>query len=162
MARRGEEDHRHMTQPEKSTRPVRSSRGDYRVFRTIPTRWADNDVYGHVNNVVYYAWFDTAVNAWLMENRLLDISGSDIIGLVVETGCSYFESVAFPEEVELGLCVAGLGRSSVTYHIGVFRKGQDPAIAQGRFVHVHVTRADQRPATIPDKARALMEAIRVF
>jgi acyl-CoA thioester hydrolase len=150
-----------MTQPEKSSRPARSSRGDYRVFRTIPTRWADNDVYGHVNNVVYYGWFDTAVNAWLMENGLLDIAGSQIIGLVVETGCSYFESVAFPEEVELGLCVSALGRSSVTYHIGVFRKGQEMAIAQGRFVHVHVTRHDQRSAPIPDETRRLMEMILV-
>jgi acyl-CoA thioester hydrolase len=161
MARLGEGDRRHMKQPDKSSRPARSSRGDYRVFRAIPTRWADNDVYGHVNNVVYYGWFDTAVNAWLMENGLLDISGSEVIGLVVETGCSYFESVAFPEEVEVGLCVAALGRSSVTYHIGVFRQGQELAIAQGRFVHVHVTRADQKPAMIPDRARALMEAIRI-
>jgi acyl-CoA thioester hydrolase len=150
-----------MKQPEKSSRPARSSRADYRVFRTIPTRWGDNDVYGHVNNVVYYGWFDTVVNAWLIENGLLDIAGSEIIGLVVETGCSYFESVAFPEEIELGLCVAALGRSSVTYHIGVFRKGQADAVAQGRFVHVHVMRADQRPVPIPDKARTLMESIRV-
>jgi acyl-CoA thioester hydrolase len=161
MARRGDEERRHMTQPEKSSRPIRSSRGDYRVFRAIPTRWADNDVYGHVNNVIYYGWFDTAVNAWLMENGLLDIPDSEIIGLVVETGCSYFESVAFPEVVELGLCVTAMGRSSVTYRIGVFREGQDLAIAQGRFVHVHVTRADQKPANIPDGTRAMMETIRV-
>jgi acyl-CoA thioester hydrolase len=160
MARRGEGERRGMTQPEKIGRPARSSRGDYRVFRTIPTRWADNDVYGHVNNVAYYGWFDTAVNAWLMESGLLDLARSEIIGLVAETGCSYFESVAFPEEVELGLCVAALGRSSVTYQIGVFRKGQELAIAQGRFVHVHVTRADQKPAPIPDRTRAMMEAIR--
>jgi acyl-CoA thioester hydrolase len=149
-----------MTQPQTTDRPARSSRGDYRVFRTIPTRWADNDVYGHVNNVVHYGWFDTAVNAWLIENGLLDISGSGVIGLVVETGCRYFESVAFPEEVEVGLGVTALGRSSVTYGIGVFRKGQEMAIAQGRFVHVHVTRHDQRPAPIPERARALMETIR--
>jgi acyl-CoA thioester hydrolase len=149
-----------MSQPEKTSRPARTSRGDYRVFRAIPTRWADNDAYGHVNNVIHYSWFDTAVNAWLMENGLLDIAGSGTIGLVVETSCSYFESVAFPEEVELGIAVAALGQSSVTYRIGVFRQGQDIAIAQGRFVHVHVTRADQRPAPIPDRARALMQAIR--
>jgi acyl-CoA thioester hydrolase len=149
-----------MQTPPATARPERSGRADYCVFRAIPTRWADNDVYGHVNNVVYYGWFDTAVNAWLLECGLLDIAGSEIIGLVAETSCSYFESVAFPEEVEIGLAVAALGRSSVTYRIGVFRKGGETAIAQGRFVHVHVARATQMPVPIPDAARARMEAIR--
>jgi acyl-CoA thioester hydrolase len=144
------------------SRPARTTRGDYRVFRTIPTRWADNDVYGHVNNVVYYSWFDTAVNAWAMESGLLDIAGSEVIGLVAETSCSYFESVAFPEEIEIGIAVSALGRSSVTYRIGVFRTGGEIAIAQGHFVHVHVARVSQAPVPIPDKARARMEAIRAL
>ncbi len=151
-----------MSDESKPQRPARTTRADYRVFRAMPTRWADNDVYGHVNNVIYYGWFDTAVNAWLMENGLLDIAGSDAIGLVVETGCSYFESVAFPEEVEIGIAVTALGRSSVTYRIGVFRRGGDHAIAQGRFTHVYVTRADQRPTPIPEKARARMGQIRAL
>lgn len=149
-----------MNSTPKPSRPARTTRADYRVFRAIPTRWADNDVYGHVNNVVYYGWFDTAVNGWLVENGLLDIGSSEIVGLVVETSCSYLESVAFPEEVEIGIAVAALGRSSVTYQVGVFRKGGDVAIAQGRFTHVYVTRADQRPTPIPERARARMEAIR--
>ncbi|MGL4727867.1 MAG: acyl-CoA thioesterase [Bosea sp. (in: a-proteobacteria)] len=146
----------------KAPRPARTTRADYRVFRTIPTRWADNDVYGHVNNVVYYGWFDTAVNAWLIENGLLAIAGSEVTGLVAETSCSYFESVAFPEDVEIGIAVSKLGRSSVTYRTAVFRKGGDMAIAQGHFVHVYVSRATQTPVPIPDMARAQMEAIRAL
>ncbi len=143
-------------------KPVRSTRGEYRVFRTIPTRWADNDVYGHVNNVVYYEWFDTAVNGWLIENGLLDAAASDIVGLVVETGCSYFESVGFPETVGIGLTVSKLGTSSVTYRIGVFREACELAAAQGHFTHVYVDRKSQRPVPIPDGARALMLTISIL
>jgi len=135
----------------------RLTRVAFGVFRSIPTRWADNDVYGHVNNVVYHSWFDTAVNAWLVERGFLDIAGSAVVGLVVETTCSYFESVAFPETVALGLGVERLGTSSVTYRIGVFRQGGERAAAQGRFTHVYVDRATQRPVPIPQDLRAALE-----
>jgi acyl-CoA thioester hydrolase len=142
-----------------SGRQERLDRAAFGVFRPIPTRWHDNDVYGHVNNVVYYAWFDTAVNAWLVERGFLDIAGSATVGLVVETTCTYFESVAFPETVELGLGVERLGTSSVTYRIGVFRQDSRLAAAQGRFTHVYVDRATQRPVPIPADLRAALEAL---
>ncbi len=140
-------------------RAARLGRGDFRVFRAIATRWHDNDVFGHVNNVVYYAWFDTAVNAWLVENGQLDPATSPVVGLVVETGCSYFESVAFPETVQAAIAVERFGSSSVTYRIGIFRAGADRAAAQGRFTHVYVARATQRPVPIPAALRALLETI---
>jgi acyl-CoA thioester hydrolase len=142
-------------------RPVRLSRGAFRVFRAVPTRWMDNDVFGHVNNVIYYSWFDTAVNAWLVESGLLDIGGSDVVGLVAETSCTYFESVAFPETVEAAIAVERVGHSSVTYRIGIFRAGSDLAAAQGRFTHVYVERKTQRPVAIPGAAKLLMNAINV-
>ncbi len=142
-----------------SGRQERLARAAFGVFRAIPTRWHDNDVYGHVNNIVYYSWFDTAVNAWLIERGFLDIAGSATVGLVVETTCSYFESVAFPETVELGLGVERLGTSSVTYRIGVFRQGGERAAAQGRFTHVYVARATQRPVPIPADLRAALEGL---
>lgn len=137
-------------------KPARLTRADLRHFTTIQTRWQDNDVFGHVNNVVYYAWFDTAVNGWLIDRGLLDPAASSIIGLVVETGCSYAESVAFPEPVSIGIAVDRLGSSSVRYRIGVFREHGDLAIAQGHFTHVYVDRASQRPVPIPDAIRAAM------
>lgn len=140
-------------------RQPRLTRADFRVFRAIPTRWHDNDAYGHVNNVVYYGWFDTAVNAWLIEGGFLDLAGSEIVGLVAETGCTYFESVAFPETVEAGIAVERLGNSSVTYRIGIFRQGGAEAAAQGRFTHVYVERADQKPVQIPAPLRGALAAI---
>src|SRR3954465_1172127 len=140
-------------------RKVRSRRGDYRVFRPIPTRWMDNDPYGHVNNVVYYSWFDTAVNTYLIEAGVLDIGGSPTVGVVIETGCTYFESVSYPETVEAGLAVTKLGRTSVTYGVGIFKRGGAFAAAQGHFVHVYVDRATQRPTDIPDDVRAKLEAL---
>lgn len=139
-----------------SERQPRLTRADFRVFRAIPTRWHDNDAYGHVNNVVYYGWFDTAVNAWLIEGGFLDLAGSDVVGLVVETGCTYFESVAFPETVEAGIAVERLGNSSVTYRIGIFRQGGAQAAAQGRFTHVYVERAGQKPVPIPAPLRGAL------
>jgi acyl-CoA thioester hydrolase len=136
-----------------SERAARLTRADFRHFRSIPTRWMDNDVYGHVNNVVYYSYFDTAVNAYLVENGLLDIEKSEIVGLVAETGCSFFASVAFPDQLDVGIAVSRLGRSSVTYAIGIFRAGEDAAAAQGRFVHVYVERASGRPVEIPANIR---------
>ena len=134
-------------------RAIRTKRADYRHFLAIPTRWSDNDAYAHVNNVVYYSWFDTVVNRWLVENGLLDIAASPVVSLVVETGCNYFESVAFPDTVHAGLAVERLGSSSIVYAIGIFREGSDDAAAQGRFVHVTVDRATQRPVPIPTHAR---------
>ncbi len=142
-----------------SARQSRLTRADFRVFRAIPTRWHDNDAYGHVNNVVYYGWFDTAVNAWLIENGFLDLAGSEIVGLVAETGCTYFESVAFPETVEVGIAVERLGNSSVTYRIGIFRQGGEQAAAQGRFTHVYVERASLTPVPIPAPLRGALVAI---
>jgi acyl-CoA thioester hydrolase len=142
-----------------SERQPRLSRADFRVFRAIPTRWHDNDAFGHVNNVVYYGWFDTAVNAWLIENDFLDLAGSEIVGLVAETGCTYFESVAFPETVEAAIAVERLGNSSVTYRIGIFRQGGEQAVAQGRFTHVYVARASQKPVPIPAPLRAALAAM---
>jgi acyl-CoA thioester hydrolase len=134
-------------------------RSDYRHFREITTRWMDNDVYGHVNNVVYYSWFDTAVNQFLIEGGALDIEGSPVIGLVVETQCNYFASVAFPDRIDAGIRVAKLGNSSVRYEVGIFRKGEDSAAAQGHFVHVYVDRASRKAATLPDTLRTLLQTI---
>jgi len=142
--------------PERTTRLTRSA---FRLFRPIATRWMDNDAYGHVNNVHYYSYFDTAVNGWLIDEGLLDFTRSPVVGLVVETGCTYFESVAFPERLEAGIGVAHLGRSSVRYVIGIFKEGAELAAAQGHFVHVYVDRATQRPVDIPARTR---EALRTL
>ena len=142
-----------------STRQPRLSRAAFKLFRPIPTRWHDNDVFGHVNNVVYYSWFDTGVNAWLIEQGFLDPATSPVVGLVVETTCTYFESVAFPETVEIGLALERLGSSSVTYRLGIFRQGGTQAAAQGRFTHVYVERATQKPVPIPAGLRAALEAL---
>ena len=147
-----------MTSPvsDRSTRPDRSA---FRLFRPIATRWMDNDAYGHVNNVHYYSYFDSAVNGWLVEQGLLAITESPVIGLVVESGCTYFESVAFPDALEAGIAVAHLGRSSVRYRIGIFKDGAGQAAAQGHFVHVYVDRATQRPVDIPAKAREALKQL---
>jgi acyl-CoA thioester hydrolase len=137
-----------------------NARADYRHFHPITTRWSDNDVYGHVNNVVYYSWFDTAVNQFLIASGVLDIETSPVIGLVIETRCNYVEAVAFPEQVTAGVRVAQLGNSSVRYEVGIFREDQERAAAQGHFVHVYVDRASRRPAPIPAPMRALLETIR--
>jgi acyl-CoA thioester hydrolase len=131
-------------------------RADYRHWKRITTRWHDNDVYGHVNNTVYYAWFDTAVNDWLIDNGLLALDGDGPIGLVVETGCRYAASVSFPSDVEIGLLIDRLGQSSVTYHLGVFGGGSPDAAAEGHFTHVYVDRVSRRPVPIPETARQRM------
>jgi acyl-CoA thioester hydrolase len=141
-------------------RQARPGRDAFRLFRPIPTRWMDNDVYGHVNNVVYYSYFDTAVNAHLVEAGVLDPAASPVTGLVVETGCTYFESVAFPDTVEAGLAVDKLGRSSVTYRVAIFKQGAPLAAALGRFTHVYVERATGRPVEIPGPVRAVLEPLR--
>lgn len=141
------------------SRPVPRGRDEYRWFMTIATRWADNDAYGHVNNTVYYEWFDTAVNRWLVDQGLLDIAAGDPIGLVVETGCSYFAPLSFPGEVEVGIALERLGSSSVTYRIGVFGADQAEASAQGHFTHVYVGRDSRRPVPLPDAWRARLESL---
>lgn len=142
-----------------SKRPIPRPRDAYRRFSTISLRWADNDAYGHVNNVVYYAWFDTAVNEMLVERGLLDISAGDPIGLVVETGCRYFAALSYPGAVEVGLRIAKLGNSSVTYELGVFRPGEAAPVAEGHFTHVYVARDDRRPTPLPDSWRNELEKL---
>jgi acyl-CoA thioester hydrolase len=134
-------------------------RGFYKAWCTIATRWADNDAYGHVNNVVYYGWFDTAVNGWLIEAGLLDISGGDPIGLVVETGCRYARPLAFPQAVEVGIVVDAIGTSSVRYRLGVFAEGEAEPAAEGHFVHVYVGREKRRPVTLPDHWRSRLNPL---
>jgi acyl-CoA thioester hydrolase len=143
-----------------TSRGARGARADYLHFQTISTRWMDNDVYGHVNNVVYYAFFDTAVNKLLIEEGLLDIARSTIIGLVVETQCRYFAPIAFPDDVHAGVRVAHLGRSSVRYEIGLFRSQDDLASAEGYFVHVYVDRATNRPVELTSQMRSFLESFR--
>lgn len=137
-------------------RPRPDDRSSYRVFRRVPTRWADNDMYGHVNNVVYYGWFDTVVNALLIEHGALDVRNGATVGFVIETQCNYFEPLAFPQTVEAGLRVAHAGRSSVRYEIGLFAEGAALASAQGHFVHVYVDRATQRPVALPEALRRVV------
>ncbi|WP_300544182.1 thioesterase family protein [Maricaulis sp.] len=135
------------------------ARDAYRRFRLLPTRWADNDIYGHVNNAAYYGFFDTAVNSFLIEEAGLDIHDGAVVGLVVETGCNYFAALAYPETVEAGVRVARIGTSSVTYEIGLFRQGEDVPAAQGHFVHVYVDRGSRRPVGLPRTLRTALEAI---
>lgn len=142
-----------------SDRPVPSARADYRAFRAITTRWMDNDVYGHMNNVVHYSLFDTAVNGWLIERGVLDIHGGDQIGLVVETGCRYFAEMAFPDVVTAGLRVARLGSSSVRYEVGLFRNDEETAAAEGFFVHVYVDRQSRRPKPLGEALRDVLAEI---
>ena len=140
-------------------RTAPATRASYRHFLALPTRWHDNDAYGHVNNVVYYAFFDTAVNAHLIREGGLDIAADPFVGLVVETQCQFYRSLAFPDTVEAGLRVDKLGHSSVVYAIGIFLQGDDEAAATGRFVHVWVDRATQRPVRVPERIRAALEAL---
>ncbi|MCV0397908.1 MAG: acyl-CoA thioesterase [Rhizobiaceae bacterium] len=133
------------------------SRVDFRVFRPITTRWMDNDIYGHMNNVVHYSLFDTAVNGWLIERGVLDIKAGDQIGLVVETGCRYHAELAFPDLVTAGIRVARLGTSSVRYEVGLFRNDETEAAAEGFFVHVYVDRVSRRPKALAERLRATLE-----
>lgn len=144
-----------------SERSAPATRSGFPVFEPIETRWADNDVYGHVNNVAYYAFFDTAVNRWLIGQGLLDIEAGNPIGLVVETGCRYHAPAAFPERLEAGIRIARLGSSSVRYEIALFREGEATAIAEGFFVHVYVDRESRRPAALPDAWRGRLAALQV-
>jgi acyl-CoA thioester hydrolase len=142
-----------------AAKPQPEPRSAYRAFRPITTRWMDNDVYGHVNNVVYYSWFDTAVNAHLIERGVLDIHAGATIGLVVETQCNYFAPLAFPDTIEAGIRVARIGGSSVRYEVGLFGARQETTAARGHFVHVYVDRATRRPAPLPDAFRRVLEEL---
>jgi acyl-CoA thioester hydrolase len=143
----------------KPFKPSPEARSAYRVLRPITTRWSDNDAYGHVNNVVYYSWFDTAVNAYLIEQGALDIHGGVTIGLVIETQCNYFAPLAFPQTVEAGIRVAHMGASSVRYEVGIF--GSEPlCAAKGHFVHVYVNAQTRRPTTLPEKFKTVLETLR--
>jgi acyl-CoA thioester hydrolase len=134
-------------------RTVPEQRAAYHYFRRVPTRWMDNDVYGHVNNVVFYSYFDTVVNAFLVHEGGLDVESGSIIGLCVESQCRYHAPVSFPDVLDAGLRVAKIGRSSVRYEVGIFRAGEDTAAAQGHFVHVFVDRVTRRPVDLPEQIR---------
>ena len=136
-------------------------RDDYRHFQPITTRWHDNDIYGHVNNVTYYSYFDSAVNAYLIAEGGLDIHDGEVVGFVVSSSCDYFASIAFPEVIEVGLRVGKLGNSSVQYELAIFRSAEEQACAAGRFVHVFVDRASNRPAPIPTALRAALQRLLV-
>ncbi len=142
-----------------AVRPAPVARAHYRHFQSIGTRWADNDVYGHANNVVYYSWFDTAVNAYLIAHGALDFHRGGVIGLVVESGCSYFAPLAFPQTIEAGLRVAHCGRSSVRYEVGLFAPGAPSTAAHGYFVHVYVDREQRLPQPLPDALGQALAAL---
>jgi len=143
----------------KNEKPQSAQRSAYKVFRRITTRWMDNDAYGHVNNVVYYSWFDTAVNAYLIEQGVLDIEHGQTIGLVIETRCNYFAPLAFPQTVDAGIRVAHLGSSSVRYEVGLFAQGEALSAARGHFVHVYVNRETRRPTALPANLKTVLETL---
>ncbi|WP_442967017.1 acyl-CoA thioesterase [Rhizobium sp. C4] len=136
-----------------------STRADYRAFRTIQTRWMDNDIYGHMNNVVHYSLFDTAVNGWLIEAGLLDLKAGTEVGLVVETGCRYHAEMMFPDVVSAGIRVARIGSSSVRYEVGLFRNDEETASAEGFFIHVYVDRETRRPKALSEAMRKALSEI---
>jgi acyl-CoA thioester hydrolase len=135
------------------TEPTELRREHFRVQRTLPTRWSDDDTYGHVNNVVHYALFDTAVNGWLIEASGVDIRRLPAIGLVVETSCRYFAELRFPEIVTAGIALEKLGTSSVVYQLALFGEGRDEPAAVGRFVHVYVDVTERQPTPVPAEIR---------
>jgi acyl-CoA thioester hydrolase len=141
------------------SKPVPTTRADYPHFLTINTRWSDNDMYGHVNNVVYYSYFDTVVNGYLVREGALELKAGRIIGLVAETHCSYFASLAFPDHVDAGLRVTRIGNTSVRYEVGIFSEGSEQPAAQGYFVHVYVDRDTRRPVALPDELMAALKPL---
>jgi acyl-CoA thioester hydrolase len=145
--------------PNPTARANPQPRSAYKAFVPITTRWADNDVYGHVNNVVFYSWFDTAVNGYLIQQGALDIHHGSTIGLVVETQCNYFAPVSFPQAVTAGIRVAHRGMSSVRYEVGLFADDAQFANACGHFVHVYVDKASRRPVALPDNLKNLLETL---
>jgi acyl-CoA thioester hydrolase len=141
------------------SRPEPLGRGAFKAWQSFATRWADNDVYGHVNNTVFYQWFDSAVNAWLIDRHLLDIHDGNVIGLVVETRCSFFAPLTFPRPVEVGIGLADIGNSSVRYRVGIFDVGHEATAAHGEFTHVYVDRDSRRPVPLPDEWRKALAAL---
>jgi acyl-CoA thioester hydrolase len=139
-----------------------TQRKDYKCFYPISTRWMDNDVYGHINNVTYYSYFDSTVNKYLIENTDLDITNSKIVGYVVNSSCNYLSSLSFPDEIEAGLRVNKIGNSSVTYGIGVFKKGEIKVSAYGEFTHVFVNRSENKSTPIPIKTRGALEKLLII
>jgi len=137
----------------------RRSKDSYTYFLDIQTRWNDNDMYGHVNNAVYYMWFDTLVNNFLIENGLVDPQNPKIMGLVVDTGCRYFASLSYPETIVAGLRVGKIGNSSVRYEIGLFKQGENEPCAEGHFVHVYVDPETRKPKPISAEMRTLLETL---
>ena len=148
-----------MSAPAKEPRPGPRPRADYRFVVPLTTRWMDNDVYGHVNNVVYYAFFDTVINRFLIEAGGLDIHGGEVIGLCVASGCAYHAPVAYPDALEGHLRVAHLGTSSVRYEVGIFRSGEPTSVADGHFTHVFVERESRRPVPIPAHLREALATL---
>ena len=148
-----------MTSP---IRPQAEPRSAYKVFRPIGTRWSDNDLYGHVNNVVYYSWFDTAVNGYLIESGAIDIHAGEVIGLVIETQCNYFSPLSFPQPVLAGIRVAHVGSSSVRYELGFFPGLESAALtaAKGHFIHVYVDRQTRRPVPLPQQLLTTLETLK--
>ena len=146
------------------SRPLAEHRNAYKVFRPISTRWMDNDVYGHINNVVYYSWFDTAVNGYLIERAALDMHAGGVIGLVVETQCNYFAPLSFPQAVLAGIRVASIGSTSVRYEVGLFANGDNatdqPCAAKGHFIHVYVDRRSRQPAPLPAALLSVLETLK--
>lgn len=137
------------------------TRDRYPHFMSVQTRWSDNDIYGHVNNVTYYSYFDTVVNCFLIDEGGLDIQQASIIGVAVETMCHFNKPIAYPEPIDAGLRVGKIGHSSVRFEIGIFRKGDEEAAASGHFIHVFVDRETNAPVPVPDAIRAALESIRV-
>ncbi|KZL18638.1 Thioesterase superfamily protein [Pseudovibrio axinellae] len=142
-----------MAKPSKPSKPSPHTRNDYKFFSDVQTRWEDNDIYGHVNNAVYYSYFDSTVNAYLIKNDALNIHEGDEIGLVVESGCQYFSEIAYPQKLEIGLRVGHLGNSSVRYELALFVEGEQTSAAQGFFTHVYVNRENRRPKKLSDHLR---------
>ena len=136
-----------------------AGRAAYPHFLAIPTRWMDNDIYGHVNNVVYYSYFDTVINEYLVRAGGLDIHGGEVVGVCAESHCNFRDSFTFPETVEAGLKVGHLGRRAVRYEIGLFKAGAEAPAAEGHFVHVFVARANMTPVAIPEGIRAALERL---
>ena len=145
-----------MSKPKK---PTPETRDQYKFFSEVQTRWEDNDIYGHINNAVYYSYFDSAVNAYLIANDALNIHEGDEIGLVVESGCQYFSEIAYPQKIDIGLRVGHLGNSSVRYELALFAQGSETAAAQGFFTHVYVDRISRRPQALSLNLRSALEAL---
>lgn len=143
-------------------KPAIPSLTEFPYKQMITTRWRDNDVYGHVNNVVYYSWFDTAVNGYLVEGGVLDFANGEMVGLVVETQCNYFQPVAFPDRITAGIAAEKIGNSSVRYRVGIFRNDEVSASASGHFIHVYVDAKTRKPVSLSDELRRVLDKISVL